>query len=417
MGSGNEPGGQNHKAFLAKYVEHFKARDPRRLWTGGSGWPEQAESQFHVLPEPRVQRWGENLKSRINAKPPETTTDYREFIDKRTVPVISHEIGQWCAYPNFDEIPKYTGYLKPRNFEIFRERLEANGLGGLAKQFLLASGKLQTLCYKEEIESALRTPGMGGFQLLDLHDFPGQGTALVGVLDPFWEEKGYATAAEYNRFCNSTVPLARLKKRVFTTDETLEAEIEVAHFGAGPISEAMAGWKLVGADGKTVAGEIFAHGTNVPFSEYLKVQPPLFLFPPNGTNIPVGGLCVVGRVAYPLRNLPVPGSYKLVAAVGNRLSVFGNDFTTGSTTRTTGGNDSLRPWKQVIANDWDIWVYPANVATEPAQDIQVTAKFDDAAQAHLAAGGKLLLTIPGKQVRNFDPHPVKLGFSSVLLLK
>ena len=73
---------------------------------------------------------------------------------------------------------------------------------------VLASGKLQALCYKEEIESALRTPGFGGFQLLDLHDFPGQGTALVGVLDPFWEEKGYITPAEYSRFCNSTVPLA-----------------------------------------------------------------------------------------------------------------------------------------------------------------------------------------------------------------
>ena len=52
-----------------------------------------------------------------------------------------------------------------------------------AADFLHASGKLQALLYKEDIESALRTPGMGGFQLLDLHDFPGQGTALVGVLD------------------------------------------------------------------------------------------------------------------------------------------------------------------------------------------------------------------------------------------
>lgn len=413
MAHGNEPGGPRHRGFLANYVNHYQVVDPRRLWTSGSGWPELPENQFHVTPDPRIQAWGEGLKSRINAKPPETMTDYRDYIAARSVPVISHEIGQWCVYPNFDEIPKYTGYLKPRNFEIFRDRLEANGMSNLAKQFLLASGKLQALCYKEDIESALRTPGMGGFQLLDLHDFPGQGTALVGVLDPFWEEKGYVTAKEYNRFCNSTVPLARLKKRVFTTDETLEAEIEVAHFGAAPISEAMAGWKLVSADGRTVAGEIFAHGTNVPFSEYLRVQPPLWYFPPNGTNIPAGGGCSVGRVAFPLRSLPVPGSYKLVAAVGSRLSVFGNDFTTGSTTRTTGGNDTLRPWKQVIANDWDIWVYPAKPATEPAQDILVTAKFDDDAQARLRSGGKVLLTLPGRQVRNFDTAPVKFGFSSI----
>ena len=107
-------------------------------------------------------------------------------------------------------MPKYTGYLKPRNFEIFRDSLEAHGMVDQARDFLLASGKLQALCYKEEIESALRTPGMGGFELLDLHDFPGQGTALVGVLDAFWDSKGYVTAGEFRRFCGSTVPLARL---------------------------------------------------------------------------------------------------------------------------------------------------------------------------------------------------------------
>jgi hypothetical protein len=40
------------------------------------------------------------------------------------------------------------------------------GLGNLADSFLLASGKLQALCYKADIEAALRTPGFGGFQLL-----------------------------------------------------------------------------------------------------------------------------------------------------------------------------------------------------------------------------------------------------------
>ena len=81
-----------------------------------------AENQFQVTPDPRIQHWGDGLRSRINAKPPETTTDYRDYISSRNVPVISHEIGQWCVYPNFDEIPKYTGYLKPKNFEIFRDR-------------------------------------------------------------------------------------------------------------------------------------------------------------------------------------------------------------------------------------------------------------------------------------------------------
>ena len=188
MPYGNEPGGKDAE-FLKKWVSHYKQQDSRRLYTSASGWPQISENQFHVTPDPRIQAWGQGLKSRINALPPETMTDYRAYIQARNVPVISHEIGQWCVYPNFDEIPKYTGYLKPKNFEIFRDTLRAHNMGDLAHRFLMASGKLQTLCYKEEIESALRTPGMGGFQLLDLHDFPGQGTALVGVLDPFWGEQ------------------------------------------------------------------------------------------------------------------------------------------------------------------------------------------------------------------------------------
>ena len=111
------------------------------------------------------------------------------------VPVIVHEMGQWCVYPNFDEVRKYTGPLKPKNFDIFRDSLAEHGMLDQWRDFLRASGKLQALCYKEEIEAALRTPGIGGFELLDLHDFPGQGTALVGVLDPFWESKGYITPA------------------------------------------------------------------------------------------------------------------------------------------------------------------------------------------------------------------------------
>lgn len=75
--------------------------------------------------------------------------------------------------------------LKAKNFEIFRDKLAANGMSNLSEKFLMASGKLQAICYKADIEAALRTPGFSGFQLLDLHDFPGQGTALVGVLNPF----------------------------------------------------------------------------------------------------------------------------------------------------------------------------------------------------------------------------------------
>jgi hypothetical protein len=281
--------------------------------------------------------------------------------------VVSHEIGQWCAYPNFAEIPKYTGYLKPMNFEIFRDKLEANGMGSLAKPFLLASGKLQVACYKEDIESALRTRGMGGFELLDLHDFPGQGTALVGVLDPFWEEKGYVTAAQFIHFCGPTVPLARLKKRVFTTDESLEAQIEVAHFGPAPLARAAIQWKL--ADDK---GSVFGTGTF------------------ETRTIPVNNGIALGNVSVNLRNAHAPARYKLIVTI-----------------RDAAGGARL------AENDWDIWVYPARDDVDPPQDVLVTSRFDQQAEKQLQSGGKVLLTLPPETIRNFDPAPVQLGFSSI----
>ena len=159
--------------------------------------------------------------------------------------MVSHEIGQWCVYPNFDEMKKYTGLLKAKNFEIFREQLERNGMLHQARDFLMASGKLQTLLYKEDIESALRTPGFGGFQLLDLHDFPGQGTALVGVLDPFWDSKGYVTAEQYRRFSGPIVPLARLERRIFKAGD----DVARPH-RAGPVRSRRT-WRTPGRCGRS----------------------------------------------------------------------------------------------------------------------------------------------------------------------
>src|SRR5208283_303404 len=221
-----------------------------------------------------------------------------------------------------------------------------NGLGRLAKQFLLASGKLQMLCYKEDIESALRTHGMGGFELLDLHDFPGQGTALVGVLDPFWGEKGYVTAAEYSRFCNATVPLARLAKRVFTSVETLNAQIEVAHFGAAPLKAAATSWKLVADDGSTFAGGKF-----------------------DAKDLPVDNGTILGNVSVDLKNAKTPARYKLGVTIQ--------------------GADGAK----LAENDWDVWVYPAQVATKTPKDVLVTSRFDKQAEKQLQSGGKVLLTL------------------------
>lgn len=374
MAHGNEPGGSRANPYLSRYVAHFKTRDSRRLWTSGAGWPQLPENQFHVVPDPRVQGWGQGLNSRINARAPETRTDYREYIRQRAVPVISHEIGQWCVYPNFEEIRKYTGYLKPRNFEIFRETLRAHGMADQAKDFLHASGKLQTLCYKEDIESALRTPGMGGFHLLDLHDFPGQGTALVGVLDPFWESKGYVSAEEFRRFCNSTVPLARLEKRVFTTAETLEAELEVAHFGPAPLNEASLEWKLLDPKGTSVGSGRF-----------------------DVAQIPLGNGIPVGQVSLGLSGLGSPSRYTLVARLAGKYS----------------GGPQAQDEAPVFENDWDVWVYPSELAHAEPPAVLVVSELNDQAAERLRTGGTVLLTIAPDRVKGDELGKVSLGFSPI----
>jgi hypothetical protein len=361
MAYGNEPAGRDEE-YLARWVTRYRASDPRRLYSSAAGWPQIKENQFHVTPDPRIQAWGAGLASRINARPPETRTDYRDYIRERSVPVVSHEIGQWCVYPNFDEMSKYTGYLKPKNFEIFRDRLNEHHLGDQARAFLQASGKLQTLCYKEDIESALRTPGMGGFQLLDLHDFPGQGTALVGVLDPFWEEKGYVSADEYRRFSNATVPLARLDRRIFTREEVLDANIEIAHFGPRPFTDTVAAWKLASDDGAVVAS-----GT-LPARTILQ-----------GNGIPLG------RISIDLRKVPVPRRYKLI------VTLTGTSF----------------------ENDWDVWVYPPRVSTVPPPSVSIVDALDEHALATLKRGGRVLLMIPPDRVKGDKHGKVALGFSPI----
>lgn len=356
MAYGNEPGGTNQNRFLGQIQNYWRSKDRRRLYTSASGWPHIQENEYHVSPDPRIQLWGAQLNSRINAKPPETVTDYRDYAAGFDVPVISHEIGQWCVYPDFREMRKYTGVTRPENFKIYRETLEANNMLDQARDFFMASGKLQTLCYKEDIESALRTPGFGGFQLLGLNDFPGQGTALVGVVDPFWEGKEYVTAREYHRFACETVPLARLKKRIWTDAEIFTAAVEIAHFGKEPLRNAEVVWKLIQGQ------NIYASGS--------------FLH----ESIPVGNGIKLGTVEADLHGITRAAKLRLVAGIR------GTEF----------------------ENDWDVWVYPETVNTD-LSGIHLASTLDETALDVLKAGGRVMLIPDSGSVAG----DVGLGFSSI----
>lgn len=338
LACGNEPSG-HWVNWVSKFVDYWKTADSRRVYTGasvGGSWKWQPHNQYHVKAGARGVTWAK--------RQPESMSDYRAKIDTVRQPYVSHETGQWCVFPDFNEIRKYTGVNKARNFEIFRDILEDNDMGGQAHDFMMASGKLQAICYKHEIEKTLRTPDYAGFQLLALNDYSGQGTALVGVLNVFFEEKGYINAAEFRRFCSPTVPLARIPKFVYTNDESFHADIEIAHFGATPLREARTIYTV-----KDEYGKVYAHGTV------------------GSSDIPIGNLFSLGSVDLDLGAIDTPQKLNLEICIENTSAV----------------------------NDWDFWVYPAHVELAEG-DVYTTDTLDEQAISVLEQGGNVLITAAGK---------------------
>jgi len=340
LSAGNEPAG-NQVKYLNEFVDFWKAKDNRRVYTGmsvGGSWPVVPNAEYQVRGGVRGLKW---------EKMPETESDFSAGIAPFKVPFVAHEIGQYCVFPNFDEIQKYTGVYRAKNFEMFRQDLQDHHMGDQAKDFLNASGKLQLLCYKNEIEKMLRTPGFGGFQALGLQDFPGQGTALVGVLDAFFQEKGYATAKDYSRFCNETVPLAKISKFVYTNNETFNAEIALFHSGKTALQNAIVNWTI-----KNEKGNVLASGNFDPKTYE------------NGNGLLVGKL----------------------------------DFALGAIKEASKLNLEVKVNNTSFANDWNFWVYPEKNPEIPSA-VYYTTVLDDKAKEVLNKGGKVFLNASGKVVK------------------
>ena len=270
---------------------------------------------------------------------PATTYDYREPIKGVPVPVIGHEVGQFEVFPDFREIPQYTGVQKPWNLETFRRRLQAAGMLDQADDFMAASGALAVQCYREDIEAALRTPGFGGFQLLDLQDYPGQGSALVGILNAFMESKGLITPESWRQFCGPVVPLARMASYTWTNGQTFSAKIEVAQYSPVDLKKLPLTWKLVNARNRTVAQG------KLPAQDY------------------GSGLISAGTVAIPLAGLPSPARYELQLHLG----------------------------KTPYQNSYPLWIYPDQVATAAPASVMIRQTWDRDTQALLREGRTVLL--------------------------
>ncbi|NJN33477.1 MAG: glycoside hydrolase family 2 [Saprospiraceae bacterium] len=334
---GNELEGDAN--FMNNMVADLKKKDPRHLYATTTF---SFKKPMGVRPEPEddffVTQWTDKGWVRgqgiFNDKAPHFDKDYAENSKHINVPLVTHEIGQYSVYPDLREIPKYTGVLMPLNFIAVKNDLEKKRTFGSSQCFYASIGQLAALLYKEEIERALKTPNIDGFQLLQLQDFPGQGTALVGLLNAFWESKGAISAQEFRQFNSEIVPLIRFEKAVYEAGETFKSSVEIANFYQEKKAQNIL-WTI-----KDDAGNVLKTGSI------------------DNQNLTIGNNPNLGIIELPI-NTETAKRLKITVSLKNTI----------------------------YENKWHIWVYPkTNYA---ASNIVVTSKFSEAEEA-LKQGKKVL---------------------------
>ncbi len=372
MAAGNEPAG-DWVTYCNDWVKTMKQYDPTKVYCGasvGGGWAWDDGSEYHVKGGARGLDWDRHA--------PHSDDDYydqilfpRNYRDTQPneSPIIAHEQGQWCAFPDFKEIDQYTGAYKARNFEIFRDLLADNGMASQAEHFLDASSRLQVLAYKYEIERNLRTRDYAGFQLLGLNDYSGQGTALVGPLNVHWREKSYIDAPSWREFCSPVVPLARFPKFVYESKDTLVVPVELYNASGEELADASCSYTVYDAKGSKLpcgfgVWKIAKQGS-------------------------VGKNIALGTIRIPLAELPSPAKFTLAVKIvaSNDLPSFGEGSGVG-------------------LNHWDFWVYPSSQQLPPTPLLSkegqgrapflLTDTLDQRALDALAKGGDVLITAAGK---------------------
>ena len=348
---GNELWGE--KALLAEFVDHFRAVEPRHHYAYGSniylGWEGHLPGEDFLVTCRVGGGEGYSTHARasfsfadaeeggyLNNTYPNTKMNFDNALVHSPVPVIGHETGQFQIYPNYKEMDKYTGVLAPWNFEEFQRRLHEKGMGGQAEDFLKASGAWSVELYRADIEMNLRTAKMAGFQLLDLQDYPGQGSAYVGVLDAFMDSKDLIGPQEWRQFCSAVVPLLTMSRYCWSSRDTLRVDVQLANYGNQFLAGKFMRWALQIDDRTLNAGELV---------------------------IPSGrGLLGVGTLELPLSD--VEGATKAILT----LQVEDTEYT----------------------NSYPLWIYPEQI--QPLWgDVYLSSELDEKTMGALAAGGRVLL--------------------------
>lgn len=354
---------QGDMTVLTKLMNSLKAQDARHLYTttsftfenGHGKWPEPEDDFF--ITQWTKQGWvrGQGV---FNSESPNFNKDYVASVEGMTVPLVTHEIGQYAVYPKIDEISKYTGVLDPINFKSVKEDLERKGLINKAADYTQASGKLAVILYKEEIERALKTAGISGFQLLDLHDFPGQGTALVGLLDAFWDSKGLISAEEFRAFSAPVVPLMRFVKATYTNNESFTASLDISNYAESNLNNQEIEWSI--SNGNTVIAS---------------------------------------------------GNTKATIAIGYNHKVLDLNESLQKITKASKLTVKVNLKGTSYKNQWNIWVYPQQQTIDYGK-VVYTRNLDEAYKL-LNAGKKVLLNPDWKKIKGIEGKFVPVFWSPV----
>ncbi|MFY9295555.1 MAG: glycoside hydrolase family 2 TIM barrel-domain containing protein [Caldicoprobacterales bacterium] len=302
------------------------------------------------------------LEGYINNQYPSATANYDRAMNQiRKVykkPVFSFEVGQYEVLPDFGELEEFKGITDPANIRLIKDRVEAAGISPEEwKRHVEATGEISRIGYREEIEAAMRTKDLSGISLLGLQDFPGQGTALVGMLNSHLKPKPYSFAdpKKFKAFFTDQLPLVLLPKYTWENTESLTARIVIANYGKKKIVGRVE-YELKGRDGKVhISGKI------------------------EEISCPVGILTDAGILEVSLRNISRPTRLDLTVKI------------------------------DTIANTYPIWVYPP-VQPKCPEMVYETECFDEKAIRVLDAGGIVYLTPPS--TKEALPSSIKAQFTT-----
>ena len=384
---GNELQAQDEgRERMRELVRMAKRMDPTRLYANGSNafYGEEGcdpESDFYTSQSCKdvvIRGTFSGMRGYLNENYPSADRTYDEAMaeirKEYQKPVFSFEVGQFEVLPDFEELESFHGISDPVNLKLIKKRVEERELLPTWKKYVEATGELSRLAYREEIEAAMRTRELSGISLLGLQDFPGQGTALVGMMNSHLEPKPYdfARPERFREFFQECRILVKLPHYTYEAGERLIAEVEAANFGKGNI-EGVFCWTLaekksVSENGNCEPAEIKSKNTVIATGEDTEI-----------TICRPGSYTEVGSLDIPLDFVEKNTALTLKVRIGDCISAY------------------------------PIWVYRKTTPVCP-ENVYETRAFDVKTREILQNGGRVYLS-PDADKESL-PNSIKTQFTT-----